>query len=62
MGITSLPSSIVMFLMPAEVMKQNREDVIAKEIGHGRVLTLNWPNHLNSIYIKNGIYIYACNI
>ncbi|XP_006346151.1 3-hydroxyisobutyryl-CoA hydrolase-like protein 5 [Solanum tuberosum] len=52
MGITSLPSSIVTSLMPPEVMKQNREDVIAKEIGHGRVLTLNRPDHLNSISEK----------
>ncbi|KAL3332561.1 hypothetical protein AABB24_032903 [Solanum stoloniferum] len=57
MGITSQPSSIVTSLMPAEVMKQNREDVIAKEIGHGRVLTLNRPDHLNSISEKMALML-----
>ncbi|KAK6784702.1 hypothetical protein RDI58_018157 [Solanum bulbocastanum] len=52
MGITSLPSTITTFPMPSEVMKQNREVVIAEEIGHGRVLTLNRPNNLNYVSEK----------
>nr|QLF98495.1 acylsugar enoyl-CoA hydratase 1 [Solanum quitoense] len=49
MGITSLPSSM---RMSPEVMKQNREAVIAEEIGRARVLTLNRPKHLNFISEK----------
>uniref|UniRef100_M1BAZ1 3-hydroxyisobutyryl-CoA hydrolase n=1 Tax=Solanum tuberosum TaxID=4113 RepID=M1BAZ1_SOLTU len=45
MGITSLPSTITTFPMPSEV-------VIAEEIGHGRVLTLNRPNNLNYVSEK----------
>ncbi|KAH0655925.1 hypothetical protein KY290_031572 [Solanum tuberosum] len=42
MGITYLPSSIIMSSMPPEV-------VIAEEIGRARMLTLNRPKHLNFI-------------
>uniref|UniRef100_M1CEG8 3-hydroxyisobutyryl-CoA hydrolase n=1 Tax=Solanum tuberosum TaxID=4113 RepID=M1CEG8_SOLTU len=36
-----------MFPMPQQVLRQNREVVMAEEIGRARMLTLNRPNHLN---------------
>ncbi|MCD7465933.1 hypothetical protein HAX54_002152 [Datura stramonium] len=57
MGITSIPSSTTMFPMPQEVLKQNREVVIAEEIGRARVLTLNRPNHLNFISGKMALML-----
>ncbi|MCD9643815.1 hypothetical protein HAX54_031662 [Datura stramonium] len=49
MGITSIPTSIIMSSMPTQVLKQKREVVNAEEIGRAGVLTLNRPNHLNFI-------------
>ncbi|KAH0657347.1 hypothetical protein KY285_032229 [Solanum tuberosum] len=47
MAIISIPSSTTMFPMPQQVLRQNREVVMAEEIGRARMLTLNRPNHLN---------------
>ncbi|WMV38686.1 hypothetical protein MTR67_032071 [Solanum verrucosum] len=49
MAIISIPSSTTMFPMPQQVLRQNREVVMAEEIGRARILTLNRPNHLNYI-------------
>ncbi|XP_015081700.1 3-hydroxyisobutyryl-CoA hydrolase-like protein 5 [Solanum pennellii] len=49
MGITYLLSSIIISSMPPEVIKRNREVVIAEGIGPARMLTLNRPKHLNVI-------------
>ncbi|XP_059285108.1 3-hydroxyisobutyryl-CoA hydrolase-like protein 5 [Lycium ferocissimum] len=49
MAITSIPSISTMFPTAQQVLKPNREVVIAEEIGGARVLTLNRPKQLNFI-------------
>ncbi|XP_069142813.1 3-hydroxyisobutyryl-CoA hydrolase-like protein 5 isoform X2 [Solanum lycopersicum] len=52
MAIISIPSRTTMFPMPQQVLRQNKEVVMAEEMGCARMLTLNRPDNLNYISAK----------